>query len=182
MEFPPAAGSHANRYVSARGCERAALAMWEAWFVHPRVRRQSMIAAVASAILGVALAARTVRKTWSKARPLTPEESRACQASSRSSSVDFSSSATSASSSSVSSASRRGSFTCTPRQCRFLILLYEVMVGVFRVCQRAEVERVDGRQKEQFEVRRMPGEKLEIVLNDVVPDQIRSSRGEFVQS
>ena len=28
----------------------------------------------------------------------------------------------------------------------------------------------------------MPDEKLEIVLNDVVPDQIRSSRGEFVQS
>ena len=56
------------------------------------------------------------------------------------------------------------------------------MVGVFRVCQRAEVERVDGGQVEQFEVERMLGEKFEIVLNDVVPDQIRGSFGEFVQS
>ena len=35
-----------------------------------------------------------------------------------------------------------------PRQCRFLILLDEVMVGVFGVYQRAEVERVDGGQVE----------------------------------
>ena len=69
-----------------------------------------------------------------------------------------------------------------PRQCRFLVLLDEVMVGVFGVCHRAEVERVDGGQVEQFEVERMLGEKFEIVLDDVVPDQIRGSCGEFVQS
>ena len=69
-----------------------------------------------------------------------------------------------------------------PRQCRFLILLDEVMVGVFRVCQRAEIERVNGRQVEQFEVRRMLGQEFEIVLDDVVPDQVRGSCGEFVQS
>ena len=56
------------------------------------------------------------------------------------------------------------------------------MVGVFGVCQRAEVERVDGGQVEQFEVGRMPGEEFEIVLDDVVPDQKRGSFGEFVQS
>ena len=69
-----------------------------------------------------------------------------------------------------------------PRQRRFLILLDEVMVGVFGECQRAEVERVDGGQVEQFEVGRMPGEEFEIVLDDVVSDQIRGACGEFVQS
>ena len=64
-----------------------------------------------------------------------------------------------------------------PRQCRFLILLDEVMVGVFGECQRAEVERVDGGQVEQFEAGRMPGEELEIVLDDVVPDQVRGLGG-----
>ena len=61
-------------------------------------------------------------------------------------------------------------------------MLDEVMVGVFGECQRAEVERVDGGQVEQFEVRRMLGEKRKIVLDDVVPDQIRGSCGEFIQS
>ena len=68
-----------------------------------------------------------------------------------------------------------------PRQGGILILLDEVVVGVLRVGERAQVEGVDGRQVQQIQVRRVPRQEFEIVLDDVVPDEIRGSVGEFAE-
>ena len=63
----------------------------------------------------------------------------------------------------------------------FLILLDEMMVGILGVGQRAQVERVDSGQVEQLQVRRVPGEELKIMLDDVVSYETCGSVGEFVE-
>ena len=55
------------------------------------------------------------------------------------------------------------------------------MIGIFRKRQRAQVQRVDRGQVEQLQVRRVPGEESEVVLDDVVADQIKRSFGEFIE-
>ena len=67
------------------------------------------------------------------------------------------------------------------RKPRFLILLDEAVVGIFGKRQWAQVQRVDGGQVEQLQIRRVPGEECEVVLDDVVADQMRGSAGEFIE-
>ena len=68
-----------------------------------------------------------------------------------------------------------------PRKRRLLVLLDQVVVRVLGERQRAQVERVNGREAEQRQVRCMFGEKTEIVFDDVVSDEARSAIGEGVE-
>jgi len=61
------------------------------------------------------------------------------------------------------------------------MLLDEGMVWILRKRQRAQVERVDGGQVEQLQIRRVAGEEFEVVLDDVVTDQTKRSFGEPIE-
>ena len=177
MEFPPAAGSHANRYVNGSGWEYAARAIEAAWFGQLWPTRRWAISGTTSSIRGVASTPRIVRNNRSKACPTLAADSSACQARRRSPSFAFSASTMSRSNSSVSSASKRGSLTCTLARAGSWYLLDEVLVGVLGECQRTQVQCVDRRNREQGEVWCLFREERQIVLDDVVTDQTGCSVG-----
>ena len=59
-----------------------------------------------------------------------------------------------------------------PRQRGLLILLDEMVIGVFREGQRTQVQRVNSGEVEQIQVRGVLCEQLQVVLDDVVADQV----------
>ena len=62
-----------------------------------------------------------------------------------------------------------------------MILLDEVVVRVFRECQGAQIQRVDGGKAEQLEATRVFREEFQIVFDNVVPNEVCGPVGEFVE-